>query len=389
MIKWYIGIEAISHRRSSAVLADGDQRVIAYVPNFEAMSLHVTPKSQLDYTLRHIVQELLRLAGLKRPSLKDASLCIGLMGTTFRYERLFALPKLLNDAGVRTPRQICTGDAEIIFAAQGLEHGLLVLSSCGSTAYAYHERKHYRVGGWGPEIDDGGSAYWLGREALRAIARDHDYSNGVNTKRLWACIDAFLMSDATVSKPLEYVQSSWRRLRTEFLGNNLDTRTAIFQLSHNISRHGGGHGIESTSELTRAFVSGLSIPLIQAAADGESLARGIVDKGVDLLISDMDKAMEVSGLKKTLGEIPVVLAGGVFRNNSYYRERFKLRLGDYCDRFNCKIVPNSALIQPVFGALGFAIGNSQTPREENQAGLTPVSKEVITNLIGLAETNGQ
>lgn len=56
-------------------------------------------------------------------------------------------------------------------AAFGGDPGIVVLAGTGSIAYARNARgRTARAGGWGPLLGDEGSAFWIGREALKRPA---------------------------------------------------------------------------------------------------------------------------------------------------------------------------------------------------------------------------
>ena len=60
-------------------------------------------------------------------------------------------------------------------AAFGRTPGVLVISGTGSIAYGRNERGEIaRAGGWGPQISDQGSAFWIGRETVSAALREWD-----------------------------------------------------------------------------------------------------------------------------------------------------------------------------------------------------------------------
>ena len=66
-------------------------------------------------------------------------------------------------------------DAEAAWhAALGAEHGVVVLAGTGSIALGRDARGRWaRAGGLGPLLGDEGSAFWIGREWLRATANEH------------------------------------------------------------------------------------------------------------------------------------------------------------------------------------------------------------------------
>lgn len=63
-------------------------------------------------------------------------------------------------------------DAQIAVAgALNGEDGIVMIAGTGSIAYAKYKGEWLRAGGWGYLIDDGGSGYDVGKEALRIFAR--------------------------------------------------------------------------------------------------------------------------------------------------------------------------------------------------------------------------
>ncbi|CAK8743731.1 hypothetical protein SODG_006867 [Sodalis praecaptivus] len=69
-------------------------------------------------------------------------------------------------------------DVRIAFdGALGGKAGVLILAGTGSMAWSSRNRPrdpHFRVGGWGEDIGDEGSAYWIGLQAITAVCRHLD-----------------------------------------------------------------------------------------------------------------------------------------------------------------------------------------------------------------------
>jgi glucosamine kinase len=80
-----------------------------------------------------------------------------------------ALAAMLEDAGLRCPHSV-VGDALAAFAAATPERGgCLLISGTGSVAVRIREHRIVdNAGGYGWLLGDGGSGFWLGREAARA-----------------------------------------------------------------------------------------------------------------------------------------------------------------------------------------------------------------------------
>ena len=113
------------------------------------------------------------------PKASVAALCLGLTG--FDGDASAAMAALLKAAlGVPAQRMRLFNDVELACRASFAPgQGVLLYAGTGSVA-AYvdeHEQLH-RAGGHGGLIDDGGSGYWIAREALRHIWRAEDEGPG-------------------------------------------------------------------------------------------------------------------------------------------------------------------------------------------------------------------
>lgn len=68
--------------------------------------------------------------------------------------------------------------------------GVLILAGTGSMAWASHHQpdsEHIRVGGWGEDIGDEGSAYWIGNQAIIATCRHLDGRQAAPALTLYLC----------------------------------------------------------------------------------------------------------------------------------------------------------------------------------------------------------
>ena len=60
------------------------------------------------------------------------------------------------------------------FAADRIAGRVPMIAGTGSSCYVRHNGRYSLVGGWGHLIDDAGSGFWLGKEALNAALREED-----------------------------------------------------------------------------------------------------------------------------------------------------------------------------------------------------------------------
>ncbi len=93
-------------------------------------------------------------------------------------------------------RVVPSADFEIaLVGALGERRGVILLAGTGSLAYGVDATGATAlVGGWGYLLDDAGSGYWLGQQALRAVARAGD-RRGPQTALVDAVLDRLALGD--------------------------------------------------------------------------------------------------------------------------------------------------------------------------------------------------
>ncbi len=153
-------------------------------------------------------------------------------------------------AGVTPDAQIVpSADFEIaLVGALGERRGVLLLAGTGSLAYGVNAAgKTALVGGWGYLIDDAGSGYWIGKQALDAVARAGD-GRGPET-----ALTEILLTRFDLHKPLDLVP--W--------------------LYHS--------GAARTREIAREIAACAPV-VMDAADDGDAVAGAILDRACDELV---------------------------------------------------------------------------------------------------------
>lgn len=187
-------------------------------------------------------------------------------------------------------------------AAFGTSHGVLVLSGTGSIAFGRNPAgETARAGGWGPNVSDEGSAYWVGREAV--IAALHAYDLGSNNELLPIIAAAWKVA------PEEVIR----------LANAAEPQFAE-----------------------------LSAPVATAAERGQAAAREITARAGQSLASLGCAVMR--RLWPQGGVVPVALGGGVLQGSSAIRQAFKEAMRAQCP----DAAVSFAYVRPVLGALEIA-----------------------------------
>lgn len=173
--------------------------------------------------------------------------------------------------------------------------GVVLVAGTGSAAYGVtRDGRSWRSGGWGPTIDDGGSAYWLGVEALRAVVMAHDGR-----------------------RPATRLT---REVMTYF--GVTDHNELMFLID-------GQPG-------ARRRIAGLATRVTALAAEGEEVAVDIVRRGVVELVRCVEAVR--SNLSMSATPLRVALAGGMSQAGLGFLEPLAAALAER--------IPGSQLVEP-------------------------------------------
>jgi len=182
--------------------------------------------------------------------------------------------------------------------------GIVQIAGTGAISFGInYEDKIVRAGGWGYLFDDAGSGYYLGNEALRSVFENYD-GRGPAT--------------VLTEKVLEYFEVSYI---PDLIG-------MVYGRDH-----------------PRTVISKLSPIVIEAAEDGDGVAKGIICKACE----EMMKCIEACHRQLFASDHPtaIVLSGGVFTNPQqfvwYFNELSKKSLPN--------VVFRETRVAPVGGAV--------------------------------------
>jgi N-acetylglucosamine kinase-like BadF-type ATPase len=187
-------------------------------------------------------------------------------------------------------------------AAFGTSHGVLVIAGTGSIAFGRNpEGVTARAGGWGPNVSDEGSAFWIGREAVIAALRAYDL--GASGGLLAVIAQAWKVAPEDVVRLANAAEPQFPEL---------------------------------------------ALPVTAAAESGEPAARVITGRAGEAL-SWLAGAV-IRRLWPKGGVVPVAMAGGVLQGSAQVRQAFK----EAMRRENPQAALSMALVRPVLGALEIA-----------------------------------
>lgn len=183
-------------------------------------------------------------------------------------------------------------DASNLFALD--DHAeMVVISGTGSVVFALQEDQPVRLGGWGHLLDRAGSAYDMGRDAIRIALAEED-----------------------------------QKMPPSILATLLRERMGTATVWENVSR------IYSEG---KPYVAGLAATVFDAYRLGDEKAVAIVDDSAKALANLLNKGVELYGVK------PVAVAsGGIFE---HYGEIMTAHIQKYSD-----VTLTIHDLPPVYGA---------------------------------------
>jgi N-acetylglucosamine kinase-like BadF-type ATPase len=231
----------------------------------EPLSGHIFSKAAEDHA-RQVIAGIAQAIGRSR---RPLGIVAGITGLS-REAPAVGIMRCLFSEAFRIPaeRVFVAEDMWIAYLSYfALGEGILVYSGTGSIGYYLTQDKDViRVGGLGNLIDDGGSGFWVAREALKTVLRTEEVSPGQGWSTALGQSLSAAMGGAT-----------WN-----------DVRTFVY---------GGDRGKIGT--LARA---------VAEAAD-----RGDLQASRILIEAGRELARLANSLMKRLGPRPVALVGGTAR----------------------------------------------------------------------------
>ncbi|HEY2117345.1 MAG TPA: BadF/BadG/BcrA/BcrD ATPase family protein [Candidatus Angelobacter sp.] len=249
--------------------------------------------------LQTVIRQATQAAGVEASTIQHV--CIGMSGASMAEAVHWAqqtIRELIPDSTIYV-----AGDHVIAHrAAFGTSPGVLVISGTGSIAFGRNQSgETARAGGWGPNVSDEGSAFWVGREAVTAALHAFDFGNANGL--------------------LATIAESWKVAPEEVIR------------------------MANASEPRFPELAG---PVVNAAEQGDDVARAIMERaGAALagLASAVIKRLWPSG-----GVVPVALAGGVLQGSQMVRHAFR----EAMKAEQPQAAVSFAFVRPVLGALEIA-----------------------------------
>jgi N-acetylglucosamine kinase-like BadF-type ATPase len=269
---------------------------------------------RLERVVRQTIREALASIHISNPDEHAfAAACFGMTGETDIKTRV--LQRI-----VRTEHlKVVHDSVNALAGATAGQPGIIVIAGTGSVARGINAQgEEARVGGWGHQFGDEGSAYWIGRAAVRATLAEHDR-----------------MAPKTILTPMLFERLSV---------------TSPYQLTEKYY----------AGTLSRDHLAGLSVWVDEAACQGDKVAQEILREAgrdlarfaravIALVFPRPDDAAHRASELKFL----VCYAGGAFQS-----EFVLASFGDSVSNGDRRAEVRPALLPPVLGSLLLAYGDA-------------------------------
>lgn len=306
-----LGIDA-GGTKTVALLADANGVVLGE-GRAGGANLQAHGELEVEKVLHHVIDLALEGHGAT-----PAAVCLGLAGVD-RDGDGAVIRSIMRRLGFRE-RTLIVNDALIALVAgvplqQGrgtVSQGVVLISGTGSIAYGVNSRgQAARAGGWGTSLGDEGSGYWIGRRALKAVARDAD-GRGPRTR-----LTPLVLAHFSLSRPEQLVSEIYDDAK-------------------------GKHAIASLGQTVE-----------QARAEGDVVATEIMRKAADELA--LAAASVVARLEMRGEQFPILLSGGMIRGAQWLAAEVTTRLAE--------VAPRSSVIaldrEPAMGAVRLALAEAR------------------------------
>lgn len=234
------------------------------------------------------------------------AICLGMAGAD-RDDDNALVRGIMRRIGARA-RIVVVNDALVaLVAGVGDAPGVVIICGTGSIAYGRSADRAARAGGWGHILGDEGSGYWIGRRALRAVARAADGRAPATT------LTPRVLNHFAVAKPSDLIAEVYDR-----------------ELRH--------HALAQVARLVQ-----------QARDEGDEIATQILEQAAHELVRAARSVVERLSMQEEA--VQFVLAGGVFSGVPWLGEELKRRLPATAPRGQVKRLA----VEPAMGAVKLAL----------------------------------
>ncbi len=323
--------------RTRAVLVRGDGTIAGFgsagPSNFDNVG-----EETAGANIRDAVAAARRAAGELLPPV--SSMFLGMAGVVSHGDRE-TVRRMVRAHALAPPDAVDVDHDIRIALAGGLEgrEGIVLIAGTGSSTYGRRSDGRSHRTGWGFLLDDRGSGYWLGMQAMVAAVMEADGRGEVT--------------------------ELGRVVRTRFNFSDIDDILGV--LYH--------------ARIPVAEIASLAPDVIRSAQNGDRVAGEILSGGareIGRMVEVVARRLEFTG-----ADVPLTTAGGLVDGGGHYRDIIESEIRRILP--GIRIVPPS--LPPVIGAALLALEREGIPRTD---ALTAKLREHAGKLSsGVSQTEGR
>lgn len=263
----------------------------------------------IEKTKDNLKNGICKLMSTLNISKEDVKLWIlGLSGNDSNYDYTILMDMLKSIELDRNKVYLCN-DSELAFHSSGNLPGIIVIAGTGSIVTGFDAPgRNIRIGGWGYNISDLGSGYWIGCEAVKYLLLYCDH-----------CYGFYPIFDKLKEF---YNQDDFNKLKQYI--------TSLSEC----------YNIAANAKL-----------VIEYAEQGEILCNKIVNEAIGYLSLQVSAAYEKLGFSQEIS-VDIVMGGGLFKNEFFFNKMKDILIDRYSIK-NAKFVTINN--EPVDGGIKIAL----------------------------------
>ncbi|AFS78143.1 N-acetylglucosamine kinase Nagk [Gottschalkia acidurici 9a] len=295
-MSYYIGIDG-GGTSTIFCLADCNGNVIDII-KLKSTNYHVMGIEETKETIKNAIDFFTEKKSISLNEIK--SICFGGSGVDSEKCKETII-NIFRDIGYRNELQVYNDSVIALVGANDGYNGGIIISGTGSVGLVIDKKNRLnKVGGWGHILDDGGSGYFIGREALSKIMKNYD---GRECKTLL-----------------------WDKIREKLKINNQEE---IINFVYK-------------DKLPKKDIAGLA-PIVIELYNKDKVAKDIVNSAVDSLTIMVETLIE----KAQGADISIGLYGSILTKSNIIRDKLIERVNSKHPKVNIHLPYKEAYIGAV------------------------------------------
>lgn len=169
-MNYFIGIDGGGTKTAFACMDENNQ--VVYQATYESCHILQVTRERAIAILQKGIEEM--VAHFPQLTKNNTIICAGLAGYGKDQQLRQEIEIICKQSFKGYPFMICS-DADIaLYGALKGKDGILLIAGTGSIGLARKDKQLFRSGGWGYQLGDEGSAYWMARQLLQIFTKQVD-----------------------------------------------------------------------------------------------------------------------------------------------------------------------------------------------------------------------